>query len=105
MFLIVIIFILKATFVGHNHGNDFCGSYEGNILLCFGRHTGYGGYGRWERGSRIIQLRLSSSDSLILPGDKSTPFIWKRHVRKTNQTQWTMKTWIRYEDGRKEVRY
>lgn len=26
------------------------------IFLCFGRHTGYGGYGRWTRGSRQIRL-------------------------------------------------
>jgi predicted MPP superfamily phosphohydrolase len=46
---------VKAVFVGHNHGNDFCCMKEG-VYLCYGRHTGYGGYGRWERGSRIIML-------------------------------------------------
>jgi len=30
---------VKATFVGHDHGNDWCCLYEG-IRLCFGRHTG-----------------------------------------------------------------
>jgi hypothetical protein len=30
------------------HGNG--------IFACFGRHTGYGGYGNWTRGSRQILL-------------------------------------------------
>lgn len=30
---------------------------RGNGLhLCFGRHTGYGGYGTWTRGSRQILI-------------------------------------------------
>jgi hypothetical protein len=33
-------------------------SLPGNgLFLCFGRHTGYGGYGTWTRGSRQILLR------------------------------------------------
>jgi hypothetical protein len=27
------------------------------LFLCFGRHTGHGGYGSWRRGSRQIMLR------------------------------------------------
>jgi len=61
--------------VGHNHGNDFCGVY-GGITLCFGRHSGYGGYGTWERGARVILLT-------------EDPF--------------SIKTWIRFEDGRVEA--
>eukprot|EP01089_Gocevia_fonbrunei_P022013 TRINITY_DN873_c0_g1_i2.p1 TRINITY_DN873_c0_g1~~TRINITY_DN873_c0_g1_i2.p1 ORF type:complete len:275 (+),score=39.15 TRINITY_DN873_c0_g1_i2:207-1031(+) len=49
-----------AMFVGHNHGNDWCCEYE-NIYLCYGRHTGYGGYGNWARGSRIIEIEYNSS--------------------------------------------
>jgi len=44
-----------ATFVGHNHGNDYCTDYKG-VQLCFGRHSGYGGYGDDIRGARVIQL-------------------------------------------------
>jgi len=48
---------VRATFVGHDHGNDWCcKSKVGGIHVCFGRHTGYGGYGDWARGSRIIVL-------------------------------------------------
>lgn len=57
---------LLAVFSGHDHGNDWCWRWEGQlpgmsvvgngIDLCFGRHTGYGGYGTWTRGSRQILL-------------------------------------------------
>ncbi|KAJ6446918.1 metallophosphoesterase [Purpureocillium lavendulum] len=55
-----------AVFSGHDHGNTWCrrwretvpGTYiRGNgINLCFGQHTGYGGYGTWVRGGRQIIL-------------------------------------------------
>jgi hypothetical protein len=59
---------LIASFSGHDHGDDWCFKWEeglegmdlmGNGLnLCFGRHSGYGGYHRdWERGSRQIVIR------------------------------------------------
>ncbi|XP_073002750.1 probable inactive purple acid phosphatase 16 [Typha latifolia] len=62
---------VKAIFVGHNHGLDWCCPYE-NLWLCFARHTGYGGYGNWPRGARIIQIT-------------EQPF--------------SVKSWIRMEDG------
>ena len=55
-----------AVFSGHDHGNDYCHPTPGSAtpFFCFGRHTGYGGYGHWMRGSRQIVLSeaaLSSS--------------------------------------------
>ncbi|KAG6519216.1 hypothetical protein ZIOFF_022708 [Zingiber officinale] len=44
-----------AVFAGHNHGLDWCCPYN-SLWLCFARHTGYGGYGNWPRGSRIISI-------------------------------------------------
>jgi hypothetical protein len=50
-------------------------SLTGNGLnLCFGRHSGYGGYGSWTRGSRQIVLD-------------------ERTLGKE------VETWIRLEDG------
>ena len=59
---------LMATFSGHDHGDDWCFRWDtrlpgmnitGNGLdLCFGRHSGYGGYGTWTRGSRQILITL-----------------------------------------------
>lgn len=55
---------LMAVFSGHDHGDDWCFKWNtklpgmnltGNGLnFCFGRHSGYGGYGSWTRGSRQI---------------------------------------------------
>jgi hypothetical protein len=42
--------------------------------MCYGRHTGYGGYGDWARGGRQILL-----DRQLLGGD--------------------VRTWVRLEDG------
>ncbi|PWZ33151.1 putative inactive purple acid phosphatase 16 [Zea mays] len=52
---------VKAVFVGHNHGLDWCCPYDGEeqeqeLWLCFARHTGYGGYGDWPRGARILEV-------------------------------------------------
>jgi hypothetical protein len=46
-----------GIFVGHDHLNDFEVERNG-IRLCYGRCTGYGGYGRddFSRGARVIQL-------------------------------------------------
>lgn len=46
---------VKAVFVGHNHGLDWCCPYE-KMWLCYARHTGYGGYGSWDRGARILEV-------------------------------------------------
>ncbi|CAA0812786.1 Probable inactive purple acid phosphatase 16 [Striga hermonthica] len=62
---------VKAVFVGHNHGLDWCCPHK-KLWLCFARHTGYGGYGSWARGARIIEI-------------KESPF--------------SLKSWIRMEDG------
>lgn len=62
---------LMGVFSGHDHGNSWCYRWEGQapgtdisakgLHLCFGQHTGYGGYGDWIRGSREI---LVSQDML-----------------------------------------
>lgn len=73
---------LIATFSGHDHGNDWCHKWNEKVLdmtgngvnLCFSRHTGYGGYSDWIRGSRQILLNLTTLDKEI-------------------------KTWTRLEDG------
>lgn len=59
-----------AGFSGHQHGDDWCFKWDrqlsgmnltGNGLdLCFSRHTGYGGYGDWMRGSRQVLVSLES---------------------------------------------
>lgn len=52
-----------GTFVGHEHINDFWGNLYG-IRLCYGRVSGYGGYGRegFLCGARVIELEQSVRD-------------------------------------------
>eukprot|EP01132_Coremiostelium_polycephalum_P010770 gene10770-13187_t len=69
---------VKLVSVGHDHGNDFCGKLQ-DIELCFGRHSGYGGYGTWERGARVIELFKTPFESSI-----------------------SYSTWITYETGHKQ---
>ena len=70
----------RAVFTGHDHGNSWCCIPKTRTTLlkmptlCYGRHTGYGGYGRQKRGARIIQL-------------------------ESNKTMFKIKTWLRMEDG------
>ncbi|KAJ6006815.1 hypothetical protein N7451_004759 [Penicillium sp. IBT 35674x] len=69
-----------AVFSGHDHGDTWCYKWDslisgmtvkGNgVNLCFGQHSGYGGYGSWIRGSRQIlvseeKLKKSVIDSWI----------------------------------------
>ncbi|VBB80831.1 Putative protein of unknown function [Podospora comata] len=64
---------LLGLFVGHDHGDTWCSDYEKGgrrVYLCFGQHTGYGGYGSWIRGSRqvwvsIEGLRLREMDTWV----------------------------------------
>jgi len=49
---------IRATFVGHDHLNDYGGWIDG-IELVYGRRTGYAGYGKlagYHRGARVIKL-------------------------------------------------
>jgi len=52
---------------GHDHNNDFFGTLSG-VALAYGRKTGHGGYGPpegWERGSRVLELRLNSTSGSV----------------------------------------
>lgn len=52
---------ILVSFSGHDHGDAWCGRVKptDSLTLCFGRHSGYGGYGNWQRGSRIVNLDLA----------------------------------------------
>jgi hypothetical protein len=75
---------LAATFSGHDHDNDWCFKWDSKLpdlnvtgngmSMCYGRHTGYGGYGELARGGRQVLL-----DERSLGDD--------------------IRTWIRMEDG------
>ncbi|KAI2465790.1 Metallo-dependent phosphatase-like protein [Annulohypoxylon bovei var. microspora] len=75
---------LLATFSGHDHDNDWCYKWKpttadqasagDGVNVCYGRHTGYGGYGHLDRGGRQILLRQETLAEEVI-------------------------TWIRLEDG------
>ena len=48
----------RVVFAGHDHGNSWCCPQDDTTHICYGRRTGYGGYGNWERGIRIISLDM-----------------------------------------------
>ena len=80
---------VKAVFFGHNHRNSHCCMPEQDTplrlpVMCYGRHTGYGGYGHWTRGARVIQLNFSSD-----------------HDRGFAATSLIITTWLRMEDRTK----
>ena len=76
---------LMAVFSGHDHGDTWCHKWDGlipgmtvagnGLNLCFGQHSGYGGYGNWIRGSRQVRISLPKLKML------------------------EVETWIRREDG------
>ncbi|KAI9172358.1 putative inactive purple acid phosphatase [Paramyrothecium foliicola] len=57
---------LMGLFSGHDHGDTWCYKWDallpgmtvaGNgVNLCFGQHSGYGGYGNWIRGAREVRV-------------------------------------------------
>ncbi|KAG6166847.1 hypothetical protein E4U35_001335 [Claviceps purpurea] len=63
---------LRGLFFGHDHGNTWCSKWQSRIPgtdvtakginLCYGQHTGYGGYGNWIRGGRQIVVNRQSED-------------------------------------------
>lgn len=55
---------VKATFVGHDHTNDYCYKREG-VQLCYGGGAGFGrayGNDRIARRSRVIEWTVDGSD-------------------------------------------
>lgn len=98
---------LHSIYVGHDHGSSWCGlwpsraakeqsqrtpqgehdedlHHHGGPFLCFSRHTGYGGYGDWDRGARIVQLSFED-----LNGDGTF----------TDEGEMSVTTWVRMENG------
>ncbi|KAK0713948.1 Metallo-dependent phosphatase-like protein [Lasiosphaeria miniovina] len=66
-----------ALFSAHNHGNTWCYKWDNDLLpdfpvkgnginLCFGQHSGYGGYGRWIRGARQVVVSREKLEDLAI---------------------------------------
>lgn len=67
---------MMGLFSGHDHANSWCYKWDGElpdvtikgngVHLCYGQHTGYGGYGDWIRGSREIFVSLDKLKDLAI---------------------------------------
>ena len=73
---------LHSIYSGHDHGDSWCGRWPNSTLpgygigggssqrrpfLCFCKHSGYGGYGIWNRGVR--QIRMSFNQGGVISVD------------------------------------
>jgi len=70
--------------VGHNHGKSYCCQFE-DLHLCYGRHSGYGGYEKVDRGGRLYELRFEEGEN--------------------NRMVFSWNSWVRLEDGSVVDRY
>ncbi|KAF8644827.1 hypothetical protein AX16_008245 [Volvariella volvacea WC 439] len=72
---------LRVVISGHNHGNEWCKrDSEKNVIFCFNKHSGFGGYDRegWGHGVRDLVFRSAN------PRDG-------------------IDTWIRFDNGTKSA--
>ena len=78
---------LHSIYSGHDHGDAWCANWPvgrnstkglNKPHVCFCKHTGYGGYGRWNRGSRTVKLSFEQEDNKAIK----------------------VETWIRMENGK-----
>ncbi|PPR03658.1 hypothetical protein CVT24_007772 [Panaeolus cyanescens] len=68
---------LHAIISGHDHGNEWCAREpEKDVIFCFNKHSGYGGYGQAGWGFGVRNLVFQSPDPAV-----------------------GVETWIRLEDG------
>ncbi|WP_026391509.1 metallophosphoesterase [Haploplasma modicum] len=59
-----------GVFVGHDHTNEF-EFYKDNIMLAYGRNSGYNAYGTNKKGGRIIMINNLDNISTYLVGDSN----------------------------------
>ena len=86
---------LHSIYSSHDHGDSWCGTWQnetipsepalnhginyasnGRPFLCFTKHSGFGGYGQWNRGVRQIQLSFEDDGKM------------------------NVQTWVRMQDGK-----
>ena len=67
---------LHSIYSGHDHGDSWCGRWPDNTMpgygsqgkerpiLCFCKHSGYGGYGTWNRGVRQVRIAFDEEGAM-----------------------------------------
>ena len=69
---------IMGVFVGHNHNNDFIGTYN-NIALAYGRCSGSKAYGNLRIGARVIELfqdEFHFTSWIVTPSKKEEAYIY-----------------------------
>ena len=80
--------------VGQAHGNDYCCHFSPWMQVCFGAHSGYGGYGDWERGARVYELSIEDPSTYEMDWDS-----WVRLESGDVQDIVTQEMMLRMPDG------
>jgi 3',5'-cyclic AMP phosphodiesterase CpdA len=65
---------VRGVFSGHDHENDYAGSWQG-VELVYGRVGGWSGYGDLERGGRLIEIDVATgnhSHKIVTPKRRDT---------------------------------
>ncbi|KAH7383497.1 calcineurin-like phosphoesterase [Cadophora sp. MPI-SDFR-AT-0126] len=93
---------VHSVYSGHDHGEAWCANWPGGDgrseskgergrergpHLCFCKHSGYGGYGSWKRGARVVKLGFGSGLGGFGGG-------------KEKEMEMDVETWVRMESGR-----
>ncbi|CAK7230991.1 hypothetical protein SBRCBS47491_007778 [Sporothrix bragantina] len=79
-----------ALFSGHDHGDTWCHTWEAGrtlpgvvvlgtgVHICFGQHSGYGGYGSWTRGARQVRITEESLAASVIARRRPDVDTWIR---------------------------
>lgn len=97
---------LHSVYSGHDHGDSWCGVWEEEKkkqkeekqdlpFMCFCKRTGHGGYGDWNRGSRILGLRFEESGGSLAQGGNGT----QERLGSGVEVEMKVDTWVRMESG------
>lgn len=91
---------VHSVYVGHDHGEGWCANWpveEGKgPHLCFCKHSGYGGYGNWKRGARVVKLGLDGLVEGVVGGGGGG----KGGGKGEGKGEMEVETWVRMESGR-----
>jgi len=69
---------IMATFVGHDHNNDYIGCYDG-IALGYGQYSGPSNYGKLKPGARVIVLQEGKREFYTWIREKGGKIKYKCH--------------------------
>lgn len=69
----------SSIYSGHDHGTTWCCTDPtSDVELCMGRRSGYGGYGVWDRGARVLLLNETAMVEAAEQGRKYRATTWVR---------------------------